>query len=57
MLLLKKDITKKRQVDKKITKLNLNNNKKYKIKVIWNSVIYTKKSVLSHLPELYYLVL
>ena len=34
MLLLKKDIIKKKQIDKNIKKLNLSNNKKSLIKIV-----------------------
>ena len=45
-------------MDKKdITELNVgNDSKKYKVKIIWNSVVYTKESKLGYLSGLYYLV-
>lgn len=53
---LEQDITRKRQVDKKIFRLEFNSNdKKYKIKAICNSTFYISKSQ-GHLPGLYYLV-
>lgn len=59
MLLLEKDTTWKKQVDKIMSQLEFeeNSNKKYKVKVICNSAIYTKKLKSSYLPGLYYLVL
>ena len=57
MSLLEQDITKKLQVDKKVEKLDADNNsEKYKIKVIWDRAIYAKK-LKSHLLDLYYLVI
>ena len=58
MLLLKQNTTKKGWVDENVTKLDANNNEgdEYKIKAIWNSAVYTKKSELGYLPRLYYLV-
>ena len=32
------------------------NNKEYKVDRIWNNSLYAKKSVMDHLPDLYYLV-
>ena len=46
MLLLKKNIIKKGQVDENdIIELDIsdNNNRKYKVEVIWNSVFYAKE--------------
>lgn len=36
--------------------LKANVNKLYKIKAIWNNIIYIKKSESNHLPRLYYLI-
>lgn len=36
--------------------LDINKNRKYKIKVIKNSIVYTKKLKIRHLLMLYYLV-
>lgn len=49
-------------MDKTTSRLEFNNNKgnksnkEYKVKVIWNSAVYTKE-MQDHLSELYYLVL
>ena len=54
---LKQDITKKKRVDEDVTKLNTNKKSgKYKVKVSYNSVVYTKESELGYLLRLYYLV-
>ena len=57
MLLPKKNITKKKQIDKKVTELEFEtgNGKKYKIEVIQDSAIYANKAE-GYLPGLYYLV-
>ena len=57
MSLLEEDTTKKGQVDENAIKLDFNDNKnrKYKIEVIYDSVVYMKESV-SHLSVFYYLV-
>ena len=59
MLLLESNNTKKRQTNENATKLNAGdkNNRKYKVKVIYNSTVYTKDSKSGHLLDLYYLVL
>lgn len=61
MSLLKQDIAKKGQVDKKTCQFkfesNDNNNKNYKIKKICNNMIYIKKLERSCLPSLFHLVL
>lgn len=56
-LLLEKENAKKEKVDKNVIRLNFNisDNKKYKVKAIWNSVVYTKNLKMSYLPRLYYL--
>ena len=59
MLLLEKDIIKKRQVDKnaiELAKLDVGNNEnnKYKVKAICNSAIYARE-LAGHLLEFYYL--
>ena len=43
-------------MDKRVTELEVGNSKKYKVEVIWNSVIYASKSESGQLPGLYYLV-
>ena len=56
--LLKRIITKKKQVDKNdAIKLDAHDNEsgEYKIKAIFDSAVYIKKST-GHLPGLYYLV-
>ena len=57
MSLLEQDITRKEQVDKKVTKLEFqaSNSKKYKVKAIWDSAVDASKAK-SYLPGLYYLV-
>lgn len=56
--LLEQDITKKGQVDKIMPSLKIDegNSKKYKINVICNSKVYTKKLDSGHLLGFYYLV-
>ena len=59
MLLLEQDTTRKGRVNKLVRQMEFNadddDSKKYKIEVIWDSVVYVRKSE-SHLPGLYYLV-
>ena len=57
MSLLELDITKKGQMDKKVTELEFEagNSKEYKVEIIWDNAIYTNKGK-GHLPSLYYLV-
>ena len=57
VLLLEQDITKKEQVDKKVTELDFEagNSEEYKVEAIWDSTVYAKESK-DHLPKLYYLV-
>ena len=62
MSLLKQDITKKKQVNKKTLleskkKFEVREDKKYKVKAIINSVMYGKKMANNQIPDLYYLVL
>lgn len=55
---LEHNITKKGQIDKSVaTQLEFesNNDKENKLEVIWDSVVYEKKSEFGHLPGLYYL--
>ena len=56
--MLKYNNTKKRRIDKKATKLDINNNnsKKYKIKTFYDIAVYTKESKLTYLPGLYYII-
>ena len=57
VLLRKQDITKKKRVDNNIRKLNAGNNgKEYKIKAIWNSIVYLMESESGYLSKLFYLV-
>lgn len=60
MFLLKFNIIKKRQVNKKIVKQlefkASENNKEYKIENIYNSVIYTRKLDIGYLLGLYYII-
>ena len=56
MSLLEEDIIEKEQV-KKVPKVNTNDNsKEYKVKAIWNNIIYTKKLKSGQLAGLYYLI-
>lgn len=59
MSLLEQDTNRKREVDRDITKLDVNNNKsrKYKIEAIWDSAVYTKELKSGYLLGLYYLIL
>ena len=61
MLLLEQDITRKKRVDKKVRQIEFNagnnDSRKYKVKAIWDSAVYTKESESGHLLSLYYLVL
>lgn len=58
MLLLKKDITKKEQIDKNKIKLDASkyNSKKYKFKEISDIIICIKESKLEYLSKFYYLI-
>lgn len=58
---MEQNITKKKEVNKAKFKLhfkgNDDNKEKYKIKSIWNSAVYIKKSETDHLLGLYHLIL
>ena len=57
MFLLKQNITRKGQVDKKILQLEFEDNdegKKYEVETIRNSAVYAKESESGHSPSLYY---
>lgn len=58
--LLKQETTRKGRVDKNVRQINFdtdNNNKKYKVETICNSMVYAKKSELGYLLlGLYYLI-
>lgn len=58
MLLLEQNTTRKEQVDENTTELDTgkDESRKYKVKAIYNSMVYTKDLELGHLPELYHLV-
>ena len=59
MSLLEQDITRKRRVDEEVKQIEFdigNNNGRYKVKAIWDSVVYTRESESGHLLGLYYLV-
>ena len=57
MLLLKQNITKKKQVYENVIKLNIDNkSKEYKMKIIYNSVAYAKELKSGYLQGLDYLV-
>ena len=59
MSLLEQNTIKKGRVDENnVAKLDTSNNdnSKYKVKAIYNSTVYTKKSKSDYLLELYYLV-
>ena len=51
MSLLKQNTTKKRRVNKNMTKLNIgdDHNSEYKVRVIWDNVVYVKESA-GYLP-------
>ena len=53
--LLEQDTTKKRQINKFLSKFEMGNDKEYKIKAIQDSTIYVKKED-GYLSELYYLI-
>ena len=54
--MLKQDTTKKKRVDENKTELDTNNNnEKYKIETICNSIVYTKKLKSNYLLKFYYL--
>ena len=59
MLLLEQDITRKKQVDKKVRQIEFdvgnNGSGEYKVEVIWNSAIYARE-LEGHLSELYHLI-
>ena len=57
MSLLEQDITKKDQVDKKVTELDFEagDSEEYKVEAIWNNAVYAKE-LEGHLPGPYYLV-
>ena len=54
MLFLEQNITKKRW-NFSVSEFELNDNKEYKVKAIWNSTIYAKKAN-GYLQRLYYLI-
>ena len=47
VLLLKQDTTRKKRVDKQMTKLKASDSKEYKIEAIWDSNVYASKLELS----------
>ena len=55
MSLIDQTTTKKRQIDKKITELEVGNSKEYKLETIWDNAVYAKNTK-DQLPGLYYLV-
>ena len=57
MLLLKQDTIKKKRIAKNITVLEFGagNHKEYKMKIIWDNVVYANEAE-GHLSEFYYLV-
>ena len=48
---------KKEQVNDMQLEFEIGDNKEYKVNGIWNNAVYAKKSTISQLPGLYYLVL
>ena len=56
MSLLEQDITRKEQVDKNVTELDIGKSKKYKLKAIWDSIVYIEELEAWQLLGLYYLV-
>lgn len=43
-------------MDKNIIKLKTNNSKKYKIEIIYNSIVYIKELKLGYLSKFYFLI-
>ena len=58
MSLLELDTTRKERVDENVTEFDAgkDDSREYKVKAIRDSAVYAKKSILGHLPGLYYLV-
>ena len=60
VLPLKQNTIKKGWMDKKVRQIEFNignnDNGEYKVKAIWDSVVYARESQSGHLPSLYYLV-
>lgn len=56
VLLLKKDIIKKNQIDKNIPRFDFGNNKEYKVRKILNSMIYIIELAVKSLSRLYYII-
>ena len=56
MLFIEQKIIKKKEINKNIGRFEASNNKKYKVEIIWNSIVYIKELETSYLLELYYLV-
>ena len=58
MSLLEQNNSKKERVDKNVTELEFDtsNSEEYKVKAIWDSVVYANKLEKSYLSGLYYLV-
>lgn len=59
LLLLKRDITRKKTIDQKITgKLKFEKTKqpKQEVDIIIDSIVFTKKAIDGKLPELYYFI-
>ena len=57
MLIVNQENTKKWRINKNKIELDIVNNKKYKIKVIQDTMIYAKDLISDYLSRLYYLVL
>lgn len=56
VLFLKKNTIGNSQKDKNITEFNFNGGKKYKVRKIWNNIIYFKKLKAKYLSKLDYLI-
>lgn len=56
VILLDQDTTRKRQVDKNVTKFDIENIEEYEVRRIQNSVVYAKELKAKSLPRLYYLI-
>lgn len=47
---------KKKQVNENIIEFNVDNDKKYRIEIIWNSVVYAKKLEIDYILRFYYYI-
>ena len=58
MSMLEQNTTKKRQIDKKISELDISNkdDKEYKVGAIWDNAIYVEELGSGVLSSIYYLI-